>query len=163
MVDIAEELEAESLSFQHPMFANEKMRESYVERKGDKDSNGIDILGFTYEGGINVDALLEQARIIESRKSKLKIYFYPHLQFEKLHHYYDSLDYEFKKICLTPWRKVMVTPTGDIGPCVHYPLGNITRDAFKTVWNSVRYKKFRNTIKKRGLFSGCERCCLREY
>ena len=163
MVDIAEELDAESLSFQHPMFANETMRKAYVERKGGKDSNGIDILGFTYEGGINVEALLKQIKMIESRKSKLKIYFYPHMKSQELHYYYDSLDYEFKKVCFTPWRKVMVTPTGDIGPCVHYPLGNITRDTFKTVWNGVRYKKFRNTIKKRGLFSGCERCCLREY
>ena len=152
MVDIAGKLGAESLSFQHPMFANEKMRKSYVEKKGDKESNGIDILGFTYEGGINVEALLKQIKMIQSRKSKLKIYFYPHMKLEELHYYYDSLDYEFKKVCYTPWRKVMITPTGAIGPCVHYPLGNITRDTFKTVWNSTRYKNFRNTIKKGGSF-----------
>ena len=163
MVDIAEELEAESLSFQHPMFANEQMRKSYVEGKSGKDIDGINILGFTYEGGINVDAILEQARIIESRKSKLKIYFYPHIKLNELHYYYDSLDYAFKKVCYTPWRKVMVTPTGDTGPCVHYPLGNIKGDSFTTLWNGAKYKNFRNTIKKRGLFSGCERCCLREY
>jgi MoaA/NifB/PqqE/SkfB family radical SAM enzyme len=163
MVDIAEELEAETLSFQHPMFANEQMRKSYVEGKRDKAINGINILGFTYEGSINIGAILEQAKIIESRKSKLTIYFYPSITLEELPYYYNNLDYEFKKVCYTPWRKVVVTPRGDIGPCVHYPLGNITRDRFKTLWNSPRYKTFRNTIKKKGLFSGCERCCLREY
>ena len=139
------------------------MRKSYVAGKRGKDVNRINILGFTYEGGINIDAILEQVRIIESRESKLMIYFYPHIKLEELHHYYNSLDYEFKKICYTPWRKLMVTPTGDIGPCVHYPLGNIKRDKFEKLWNSARYKKFRNTIKKKGLFSSCVRCCLREY
>jgi len=163
MVNIAEELEAESLSFQHPMFANEQMRKSYVEGKRDKAINGINILGFTYEGSINIGAILDQAKIIESKKSKLTIYFYPSIKLGDLHYYYNNLDYEFKKVCYTPWRKVMVTPTGEIGPCVHYPLGNITRDRFKTLWNSPGYRAFRNAIKKNGLFSGCERCCLREY
>ena len=157
VVNIASQLEVESLSFQHPMFATD-------ERKNEKSSEGsIDILGYVYEGEINPDILLQQMDKIAGIRVPFKKYFYPSVPREHIREYYNDINYPFKKACLTPWRKLMLTPSGDIGPCVHYPIANLSGKSFNEIWNSDDYRKFRNSIRKAGLFKNCVRCCLREY
>ena len=162
-VTMAEKLGIDSLTFQHPMFSNEEVRKGYVECVKDDKLNQINILGFTYEGGIDTDSLLRQITNIKSKKIKIPVNFYPDIKINEIKYYYSDLNYKFENKCLSAWRKVIITPEGKIGPCVNHLLDNISHKSFREIWNSSKYVTFRKNLKKNGLFPSCMRCCLREY
>ena len=61
--------------------------------------------------------------------------------------------------CYEPWSIVRVTAYGDMYPCLPFRIGNIRECSPKDLWNSVRYKAFRQWLKKAVLRNACERCC----
>ena len=162
-VSLAEDLGVDSLTFQHPMFSNEEVRKEYVDGVEANRVNQINILGFTYKGGINTDSMIRQIRNIQKRKLKIPVGFYPSIKVDEIKFCYNDFNYEFRDRCLSAWRKAVITPKGDIGPCVNHLLDNIGNKSFNEIWNSKRYKGFRKELKTRGLMPSCLRCCLREY
>jgi len=162
-VSLVERLGVDSLTFQHPMFSNEEVRKGYVEGGETDKLNQINILGFTYKGGIDTDSLVRQIKNIKHKKLKIPINFYPDIKIDKIKFYYNDLDYNFENKCLSAWRKVVITPAGDIGPCVNHLLDNINQKSFREIWNSSKYMAFRANLKKGRLLPSCVRCCLREY
>lgn len=162
-VSLVEELGVDSLTFQHPMFSNEEVRREYVEGIGNGKINSINILGFTYAGGINVDSLISQVKNIKARKFKIPVNFYPNIKVNEINYYYNDLDYKFRNECFSAWRKVVITPNGSIGPCVNHLIDNIRNKCFSEIWNSNKYRTFRRDLKRKGLLLSCARCCLREY
>ena len=162
-VNMVEELGVDSLTFQHPMFSNEKVRKGYVgESKADK-LNQVNILGFTYEGGIDTNSLARQIKNIKQKNFKIPVNFYPVIKIDEIKFYYSDLNYKFENKCLSAWRKVIITPKGDVGPCVNHLLDNLNYRSFKEIWNSNKYTAFRRNLKENGLLPSCVRCCLREY
>lgn len=159
VVAVAEGIGADSLSFQHPMFSTDK---ESAGRKN-KHNNSIDILGYVFQGDISAESVISEIENIKKISSPLKIYFYPSVPENKIREYYNDIAYPFEKRCYTSWRKLMINPSGDIGPCVHFPLGNIAEMPFQKLWNGRQYRNFRKKIKEKGLFNDCFRCCLREY
>ena len=162
-VSLAEGLGIDSLTFQHPMFSNEEVRKEYVDGVNPDRVNQINILGFTYKGGIDTNSLIRQIKNIKNRKTKIPVNFYPGIRVDEIKFYYSDFNYKFKDRCLSAWRKVIITPKGDIGPCVNHLLDNIDNKRFKEIWNGKRYMEFRNRLKVKGLMPSCLRCCLREY
>jgi len=162
-VSLAEDLGVDSLTFQHSMFSNEEVRKEYVDGVEADRVNQINILGFTYKGGINTDSMIRQIRNIQKRKLKIPVGFYPSIKVDEIKFCYNDFNYEFRDRCLSAWRKAVITPKGDIGPCVNHLLDNIGNKSFNEIWNSKRYKGFRKELKTRGLMPSCLRCCLREY
>ncbi len=162
-VNLTESLGVDSLTFQHPMFSNEEVRKEYVDGVEVDKNNQINILGFTYKGGIDTDSLIRQIKNIKNRKTKIPVNFYPGIKIDEIKFYYNDFNYKFKDRCISAWRKVVITPDGNIGPCVNHMLDNINNNSFREIWNSKRYKGFRKELKTRGLLPSCFRCCLREY
>jgi len=66
--------------------------------------------------------------------------------------------------CRFPWTYVYVTWDGFVQPCCfrtshkEYNLGNLLKDDFRTLWNSVEYRNFRNIIKSGMLHNVCGDC-----
>ncbi len=68
------------------------------------------------------------------------------------------------RACPAPWKAVDITAEGDVAPChVFYDLklGNLHYNTFEEIWNSDKYKTFREYMKERGLMSICNiGCCI---
>ncbi len=68
----------------------------------------------------------------------------------------DVLD--FNKACHFPFMQLIVQPDGEVsGPCCYagsYPLGNLYRDGFRSVWLGEKYRKLR----EKGHLPACQTC-----
>jgi radical SAM protein with 4Fe4S-binding SPASM domain len=64
--------------------------------------------------------------------------------------------------CSAPWFRINVYENGDIRPCCwyRYPMGNLFRESFETIWNGAAYRKMRRRINSRFPHLGCKTCVM---
>ena len=77
---------------------------------------------------------------------------------EILAHYsnrFDVRDYS----CGTPWSGINVSTQGVVFPCFNYRAGDLSTESLASVWNGKRYRAFRQSLKRDGLWAGCVGCC----
>ena len=143
MINIAREVGADSLSYQHLIFP-------------DCDPPRID-----------VDYLLDEIPKLKSKAIRLDlpITFYPRMKTQQVREYYLGASDELKGRCIFPWFVVRVSVGGDITPCRGYVVGNVRTKAetFREIWNNERFLAFRRKLAKLGIFPDCGRCCHRQY
>lgn len=66
--------------------------------------------------------------------------------------------------CSCPWRIVDIMANGDLVPCNSFYalpdliMGNIHEAGIKQIWNSERFKQFRNDMKKKSFTDACLTC-----
>lgn len=75
--------------------------------------------------------------------------------------WYTDPDYRYGSRCLAPWKFLNIDPSGRLimcmlGNCV----GNVLESPIMDILNSEEYKAFRRSLRTRGVFSWCTRCCL---
>jgi len=68
------------------------------------------------------------------------------------------------KICMYPWSRTVISPYGEVFPCVNMSmidckLGNIKEDGLSEIWNGDAYITFRNRLKNNKLLPLCSKCC----
>ncbi len=73
--------------------------------------------------------------------------------------YFNEVNY-----CLEPWARVVISPYGEVFPCiplsmVNADMGNIKDEPLSRIWNGKKYVQFRKKIKKSGLLPICSKCC----
>jgi radical SAM protein with 4Fe4S-binding SPASM domain len=66
--------------------------------------------------------------------------------------------------CLYPWARMVVSPYGEVFPCiplsmVNADMGNIKDKSIREIWNGEKYTAFRKTLKKHKLLPICSKCC----
>jgi radical SAM protein with 4Fe4S-binding SPASM domain len=92
-----------------------------------------------------------------------KVRFYPRVQdarmFDML---FDSTMLMTDKYaaCHEPWSGMNISAKGEVYPCLSYRMGSVKETTLQAVWNSPRYKSFRNRLKSLKLFPACEGCCF---
>tara|TARA_Y100000590_G_C15600658_1_gene969898 strand:- start:17 stop:1069 length:1053 start_codon:yes stop_codon:yes gene_type:complete len=70
----------------------------------------------------------------------------------------------YQKQCSWPWSSTYLSKTGDIVPCCIIgdekveSFGNINYQSFNEIWNSEKYLKFRDNIKKNEIPEYCKNC-----
>lgn len=70
----------------------------------------------------------------------------------------------FSKQCVWPWESSYISKTGDVVPCCIIgdekvvSFGNIKKEPFEKIWNSEKYKNFRNNIKNNQIPDYCKNC-----
>lgn len=102
-----------------------------------------------------------------SKNSKTAIRLYPKFdannEFEQIKKYYtEALDWEVEDVykpCLYPWANILITPQGNVYPCLSYKIGNVKNTPIKEVWNNEKFSAFRKNLKKYGVFNACQACC----
>jgi radical SAM protein with 4Fe4S-binding SPASM domain len=77
--------------------------------------------------------------------------------------YYDN-SYNELNYCLYPWARTVISPYGDVLPCITmsmigYSAGNIKETSLKQIWNGKQFVEFRKLLKKQGLLPICSKCC----
>jgi radical SAM protein with 4Fe4S-binding SPASM domain len=74
--------------------------------------------------------------------------------------FFNEMDY-----CLYPWARVVISPYGEVFPCVslsmiNADMGNIKNESIMAIWNGKKFTEFRKKLKKHGLFPICSKCCV---
>lgn len=66
--------------------------------------------------------------------------------------------------CTCRWSRTVVSPYGEVFPCVNMGMvncivGNIKYQKLKDIWNGEKYCSFRRKLKKYGVLPICSKCC----
>ncbi len=71
-----------------------------------------------------------------------------------------SSSFRFHRRCIYPWNVLRISPYGDVYPCAQFyiKIGNIRENTIEEIWNNKKFCSFRNMLKKRKLFPGCNKC-----
>lgn len=72
----------------------------------------------------------------------------------------DPDDYQ----CAGPYSRVALAADGRYAPMCHYAAtGDLRTDSLRDVWNSERFRGFRQTARAEKVFPGCNGCCNLKY
>ena len=103
-----------------------------------------------------------------SKKSKVQIRFSPKFEYSKdpLKKIEEFFNYpadkpvaEIYKPCIYPYSNMMITPSGDVYPCLSQKIGNVKDMSIKEVFNLPHYRCFRKNLKAAKVFGACQMCC----
>ncbi|MEK6646100.1 MAG: radical SAM protein [Candidatus Firestonebacteria bacterium] len=166
MIDVAEKFKAHTLNFHHLIFTDEntvkKHNEMFQKCFG---ASSLDWSGFAFKSltEINAKELLEKINLINSRKKKVVVNFYPNFTGDEIKEYYANPDFiskGYSKKCMSPWVTAYIYPNGEVWPCLTlgYSVGNIQQNKFTDIWNSKDFIAFRRTLKKECMFPICPKC-----
>jgi MoaA/NifB/PqqE/SkfB family radical SAM enzyme len=102
-------------------------------------------------------------RLVERSAETTTIAFEPDVQTKDIVGYYDEAAHPFPELCLSPWRRMDVSPAGDMGPCQGLYLGRFPDVHPRECWSGKAFRALRRHMLDNGLFGVCNRCCHREY
>ena len=102
-----------------------------------------------------------------AKKSKTKIRFYPKFtpdnELKSIKNFYSTaLTLPIQEVyqpCHYPWANVLITPDGNIYPCLSYKIGNVKDISIKDIWNNEKFRNFRKQLDKNKVFNACQACC----
>lgn len=103
-----------------------------------------------------------------SRKSNVKIRFSPKFEYcnnplESIERFFnipeDTPITDIYEPCKYPYSNMMITPSGDVYPCLSQKVGNIKDGNIKDVFNMPQYRCFRKNLKASKVFGACQMCC----
>lgn len=159
MVEVARELGAFALNFQHFWFLTRAMVEAHNARWGDCFPLDFDNVGGTATTGVDPERLWETIRELKRRDWGLPLVFYPELTREQLPLYYgepERFTHRFTPSCA--WISTDILPNGDVSPCFDLVAGNVLRQPFTEIWNGPDFRAHRQRLQE-GPYPVCARCC----
>jgi len=160
----AQELGLPEIRFQHLMFATSEdacRLDDFTKSIAVQARPSLLILP---RGAIDLPALKAQlAELARRGKHGMTVRFEPPLRMEDIEAYYEHAERAFFNGCLSPWRRLVVSPRGEIGPCQGLYLGRYPEHSARDIWNGAAFRAFRRRLSEQGLFPFCARCCHREY
>lgn len=162
MLDVAEEVKADSLTFHNLIFLGRGEIEKQKEYDRLFGLNSFDWEGFVSSPEIDPGLLYKNIKKILKRNYSFPVDFYPNLSLEGLRKYYQDYpsSLEYSQRCISPWMVAYIFPEGEVRPCLNFSnsYGNITKDKFSRLWNSPEAQRFRRLLKQNKLFPVCLRC-----
>lgn len=103
-----------------------------------------------------------------SKNSKVKIRFSPKFEYSKdplskIEEFFNTPKEkpisEIYKPCMYPYSNMMITPSGDVYPCLSQRIGNVKDKKIMEVFNMPSYRCFRKNLKAAKVFGACQMCC----
>lgn len=114
---------------------------------------------------INLEKLSQDLKQVKTMAAPFKITISPDTtDMDALEIYYHQPERYVAKRCLDPFRVMMVDADGEVipahGRCFRFPVGNVTDQPLKTLWNAPSLQVLRKElVKGGGLLPACARCC----
>lgn len=162
--DAAKKLGLPEIRFQHLMFAFSEASFSAggaaarsVVRHGRVSSPVL------RPGDLDVAALTWEVESLRHRPAFPRVRFEPDIRSADLKAYYEDPRHPFRNDCLSPWRRLVVSAGGDMGPCRGMDLGRYPEQSILEAWLGARFRQLRGHVLESGLFPHCLRCCHRQY
>jgi radical SAM protein with 4Fe4S-binding SPASM domain len=163
---ICEEEKADFVAVYYSWFTNQAIGEAHQARfQHHFGENPWSWVGWSGGSeGLDVGALMESRRTVDSHRWAFPYIFVPNLPDESsIREYYRDPSQTFGyKRCLAPYYMVLILPNGDVATCRDYPdyvVANIRDHSLAEIFNHERYQRFRRALKEDGLFPICSRCC----
>ncbi len=103
-----------------------------------------------------------------SKNSDVKIRFSPKFEYnenppesiEKFFNLPENIPVQdIYKPCKYPFSNMMITPAGDVYPCLSQKVGNVRDMSVKEAFNQPNYRCFRKNLKAAKVFGACQMCC----
>ncbi|HEY0072909.1 MAG TPA: radical SAM protein [Abditibacteriaceae bacterium] len=159
MTQVAAELGASIINFQHFWFMTRPMADRHNHQWGDCMPMDADDIGTTETSGVNADELFEAMREAE-RVSPIPTVFYPELNLQELDTYYNDPETFIRpRPPGCAWLQTAIFPNGDVSPCFNHVVGNIREKPFMEIWNGPEMRDHRMRLANDGPYSVCARCC----
>ncbi len=159
IVELGEKLKVDLIRFGHPtFFTKEDIRKNKVVMERVFPNEKIDEISYSYNPKEKSLFYYEKIKkFMKDYKGRFKMT--PDLNLEEIKSWYSDRFYSRRK-CYFVYRGCFIYPNGDVVPCesFRFVMGNINQQPFMKIWNSEKYVRFRNNLKK-GLYPGCARCC----
>jgi radical SAM protein with 4Fe4S-binding SPASM domain len=165
LLDVARRAQANALTFHNLIFLTPELmarQKVFDEKLG---CSSRDWEGFVFESGIDPKKLHDELEMIEakSRTEKFSVDFFPNFSKKGLKEYYQNPDFlpsEYAPRCVSPWICAYVFPDGELRPCLNcsYSYGNVKKTDLLKLWNSPEAVRYRQALKKEGIFPACRRC-----
>jgi hypothetical protein len=114
-------------------------------------------------GALDLSLLKAQLQALRNHPPTIRIRFEPEIRTADLDGYYRNPEHEFRNDCLSPWRRLLVSADGWLGPCQGMCLERYPDTPVLAAWNGKQFRHLRRHILEEGLFRNCLRCCHREY
>jgi MoaA/NifB/PqqE/SkfB family radical SAM enzyme len=95
-----------------------------------------------------------------------RVRYFPPLKKEDIKDYYNNPNFPKQNKCLKPWFTCFLLPNCDVIPCeqpVPIIVGNLKKQKLSEIWNGEKFRFFRKSIQKNGIWNSCFRCCFRQY
>lgn len=153
-VNLAQALGVDNIKFEHLNFVPDSLMVKEAEN----------LRPVSYAGGYFDPAMAEAiSKDIAYLKNKYKnfVVFKPFLDQREIKGWYSGDAGFIKRRCFFVYHSLFIKPDGTVVPCQffqNYEAGNIAKDRLAVIWNSARYRNFRNKLRS-GLLPGCARCC----
>lgn len=167
LINYLVDLKVDNISFQHLWFTTQDRAEQHKERLRNEfriEDDGpyshiIDTISMDYLKNLSIEV-----EKIQRNRFPVPVRVNPRLSKENVIRYYTDLDFSKRKKCPIPWSKVLIKANGDVMFCpdewvTKYVLGNVRDSTISALWNNDLAIKFRNSLRERGLFPVCGRCC----
>jgi len=106
---------------------------------------------------------LAEINKLKRHDPQIKVAFEPDVKDTDIVGYYDDAQHAFPNLCLSPWRRMDVSPSGAMGPCQGMYVGQFPDSTPGACWNGPAFRSLRRHMRDHGLFGVCNRCCHREY
>lgn len=112
---------------------------------------------------IDVERLVEDLAWATGQDHGFEVRAQPNLSPDEVRRYYrvpDFVSRTYPPRCLSPWMKAYVYPDGEVRPCLDcsVPLGSVREQSFREIWNTEAFRRFRQELKRVGMFAVCTRC-----
>jgi len=159
MTQIAHQLGASIINFQHFWFMTKPMLDDHNNQWGDCFPLDPEEIGCTETSMLDTDELYQTMREAE-RVSSIPVAFYPELNRQVLHTYYNEPETMVRpRVPGCAWLQTAVFPNGDVAPCFNHIVGNIREQSFMEIWNGEKFRAHRMRLAEHGPYSVCARCC----
>jgi MoaA/NifB/PqqE/SkfB family radical SAM enzyme len=160
MVEVAKNLGADVLNFQHFWFMTDEMIDSHNNQWGECFPVDHKEMGTIETEGVDVDELFNLVSEVEKSKD-LPVLIYPKFTKREMETYYNSpQEFIRPRTPKCAWLQTAIFPNGDVSPCFDHVVGNIRENSFMDIWNGDKFKAHRMRLAQHGPYSLCARCCV---
>lgn len=159
IVELGEQLGVDLIRFGHPTFFTKQDIETNKKvMKTVFPNEKVDEISCSYEPEERNEIYYNKLKAF-IKKYKGRFHMTPDLNLEEIKNWYSN-NFKCSRSCYFVYRGCFIYPNGDVVPCESFGfvMGNINQERFMDIWNSYKYAKFRQVLKKH-LLPGCARCC----
>ncbi len=164
-IDIAKDLGADAINFQHQWSLTRRMVDEHNARFGDFHPVSFEDLGGADPAPVDLDEMVAVIARIRLRardfpEEGLIISFHPELDDDEVRAWYsDPHTWVRRRPAACAWINTGVLPNGDVEPCYGYVSGNVKAKPLSRIWNSYAYREYRRRLAAAEDFPICVRCC----